>query len=64
MDPVIGEILRIKHGEVVRADVMIRWQQHLRMVVAPALDELDRLRDAASKKKKASAPTRPANLPV
>lgn len=44
MDPILSEILRIKLHEPVRADVMLRWQRHIRDTIAPALDELDALK--------------------
>lgn len=44
MDPILAEILRIKLHEPVRADVMLRWQRHIRATVVPALDELAELK--------------------
>jgi len=46
MDPVIDEILRTRRGDAIRADVMRRWQTHLRDVVQPQLDELNELKAA------------------
>lgn len=44
MDPILNEILRIKHGDQVRPDVVMRWQRHIRQTLVPALEELDALK--------------------
>ncbi len=54
MDPVIAEILRAKTFETVRSDVFRRWQNYLRDVVQPQLDELDAL--------KAPVPAQPESM--
>lgn len=51
MDPVIEEIQRLRPGEAVRSDVARRWQQHLRDVVQPQLDELATLKASLDKPK-------------
>lgn len=52
MDPILGEILRIKLHESVRADVMLRWQRHIRDTIVPALEELDALRQKPQTERK------------
>ncbi len=44
MDPIIEEICRARRNEPIRGDVLRRWQDHLRNVVQPQLDELDELK--------------------
>jgi hypothetical protein len=56
MDPIVTEILRVKHGDTVRPDVMRRWQHHLQTVVQPKLDlleviELEREQQASKRKR-------------
>lgn len=58
MDPVIEEMQRWRPGDPVRNDVARRWQQHLRDVVQPQLDELATLKaslESKSRSKKESA---------
>jgi hypothetical protein len=43
MHPLLAEILRIRRGEIVRADVLGRWQAGVREVQAQ-LDEVESLR--------------------
>lgn len=45
MDPILGEIMRIKTGEHVRPDVMRRWQNYIRDELNPRIEALQQFHD-------------------